>query len=241
MIKFQSLPYKPLRITSGYGDRSEQVKGIPGATAWHDGVDIGRDKSKYPVGDGPCGNVFAVMDGIVIDKGYNKARGYYLILRHAEENGRRIETLYQHLYSEGLPLKTVVKAGQIIARMGKSGVGNATHLHFELRVNGKPIDPTNHLKAIDKESIREQARNEKKPIQYDKNQIAVKKKFRFSDATMKFLISYKHQGDLMIAWLQDPPRPISKMTKQFILKYESGKAALERVYGGDGNDSGKGK
>ena len=46
MIVFQSLPYVPLRITSPYGDRTEQVKNIPGATKWHDGVDIGRDKKK---------------------------------------------------------------------------------------------------------------------------------------------------------------------------------------------------
>lgn len=219
MITFNSLPYRPLRITSGYGDRTEQVKNIPGATRWHDGVDIGRDRAKYPSRTGACGNVLAVLDGVIVDKGFNNGRGFYLIIRHADQGGHRVETLYQHLHSEGLPLRTQVKAGQTIGRMGASGVGNATHLHFELRIDGKPVDPTKSLMAVGKTP------------KYSKTQEAVKKKYNFSDDTMTYLLSYKHADALMEAWALDKPREVSPETIKFIRKYRYGKEILRRVYG----------
>ncbi len=148
MIKFQSLPYVSLRITSGYGWRKKQVEHIKNATEWHEGVDIGRDKSKYPADNGNAGNVLAVMDGEVADVGYNNARGKYIILEHEAHDGNKVETLYQHLHSVS-ENHGKVKAGQPIGIMGNTGVGNATHLHFELRINGKPIDPTRHLYAVE--------------------------------------------------------------------------------------------
>ncbi len=151
MIKFQSLPYIPLRITSGYGERTILVKG---ATKWHDGVDLGRDKSKYPDPMGASGDVLAVMDGEVVEVGYNNARGNFVILEHERENGNKVETLYQHLHSTISQSHGKVKAGQPIGIMGNTGVGSATHLHFELRINGKPIDPTRHLYVVEHEQAK---------------------------------------------------------------------------------------
>ncbi len=154
MIKFQSLPYIPLRITSGYGDRTEQVSHIKNATKWHSGVDIGRDFSKYPADNGNAGNVLAVMDGEVVEVGYNNARGNFVILEHERENGKKVETLYQHLHSTISQSHGKVKAGEPIGIMGFTGVGSGTHLHFELRINGKPIDPTRHLYVVEHEQAK---------------------------------------------------------------------------------------
>lgn len=212
MIKFRSLPYRPLRVTSPYGDRSEQVKDIPGATPWHDGVDIGRDRSKYPSGAGPCGAVLAVMSGVVERIGKNNARGKFVLIDH----GGGVKTLYQHLHSVKASLQARVIAGQEIGQMGNSGVGNATHLHFELQVKGKPIDPMPYLNAIEP---------------YTKIEKAVKLKYHFSDATMAELLAFRQADALMAAWFLDPPRPIQTNTREWILKnVKYGAEALRRVY-----------
>lgn len=216
MIKFNSLPYRPLRITSPYGDRSEQVKGIPGATPRHDGIDIGRDRSKYPSGSGPCGPVLAVLDGRVEKTGSNSARGKYILIDH----GGGVKTLYQHLHSIKVDPGDQVTAGQEIGQMGNTGVGNATHLHFELRLNGKPVDPTPSILGVPEKR------------KYTKKEATVKARYRFSDNTMAELLAFRQANALMDAWSMDPPRPIQTDTREWILKnVKYGAEALRRVYG----------
>lgn len=146
MIQFKSLPVIPLRITSGYGKRDT---GIPGATAWHDGVDMGRNKAIYTGSHG--GPVLAVLPGRVCSSYYNSARGYVVMVDHGTIDRANVKTLYQHLASTGLPVGSVVKAGQQVGIMGASGVGAGLHLHFELRIGDKCVDPTSYLKNIKKQ------------------------------------------------------------------------------------------
>ncbi len=221
MIVFRSLPYIPLRITSPYGDRTEQVKDIPSATKWHDGVDIGRDKSKYPNATEDGGDVLAVMDGTVVDVGYNRARGNYVKIEHERENGNKVETLYQHLYSSISPSHGSVKAGDVIGRMGKTGVGAGLHLHFELRIAGKAVDPTRHLKEIAKQVT------VKLPADVERLSDKVKKSLGFSDETMAFLYSHRWPKELFRKILAG--EDLGADTIAWIKSYKYGEAVLERI------------
>lgn len=136
-IQFNSLPVTPLRITSKFGKRNT---GIAGASTDHKGIDLGADKSKYKTAtDG--GPVMAVMDGTITTSSFNKSRGWVVIISHAKEAGKTVETLYQHLKEKGEPVGKIVKAGDKIGTMGNTGVGAQLHLHFELRLGGTPINP----------------------------------------------------------------------------------------------------
>ena len=221
MIVFQNLPYVPLRITSPYGDRTEQVKNIPGATKWHDGVDIGRDKKKYPSATEDGGDVLAVMDGVVVEVGYNRARGNYVKLEHERENGNKVETFYQHLYSAVRPGHGRVKAGEVIGRMGKTGVGAGLHLHFELRIAGKPVDPTRYLNSIAKQNTI------KLPADVQRLAGEVKKLLRFSDKTMDFLCSHRSPKELLRKILSG--EELSAETVAWIRSYKHGEALLQRI------------
>ncbi|MEG1446320.1 MAG: M23 family metallopeptidase [Ruthenibacterium sp.] len=120
-------------LTSGFGFRENPVNG---ADDFHMGVD-------WAVPEGT--SVYAAEQGQIQTAGYSKLRGNYLILRHRSG----LQTLYQHLlYSYERPGERVQK-GQQIAAAGKTGFVTGPHLHFELVVEGKRVNP---LLAFDAEN-----------------------------------------------------------------------------------------
>lgn len=136
-IQFNHLPVVPLRITSGFGSRDT---GIVGATTYHQGIDLGADKSK------PQTPVLAVKTGTVLQNYWNDVRGWVMVIRH---NG--FDTLYQHLKSQSpLAVGSNVFPGQTLGIMGASSktLSIAIHLHFELHLGGIPIDPEPYLLNI---------------------------------------------------------------------------------------------
>ncbi len=97
---------------------------------WHYGVDLDLE-----TGD----SVKAVFDGVIrVSKWDGSGYGNYLLVRHY--NG--LETLYGHLSKPLLPVGTFVKAGQVIGLGGSTGRSTGSHLHFEVRYEGNPINPT---------------------------------------------------------------------------------------------------
>lgn len=119
------------RITSGYGGRNT---GIPGASTNHKGIDIG-----CPTGT----PIVSVLDGKVIFTGYNRYRGYYIMVDH----GGGVVTLYQHCTNSfKFSVGDKVKAGQTIVLSGSSGIGSGPHLHFEVLINGSNVNPLTWLK-----------------------------------------------------------------------------------------------
>lgn len=82
--------------------------------------------------------VFAPADGVVKYKGYQQAAGYYIVLEH--ENN--LKTVYMHLSKIEVEKGQSVLVGEMIARTGNSGRTSGPHLHYEIRQNNKPIDPT---------------------------------------------------------------------------------------------------
>ena len=226
-IKFDCVPYYPFRLTSPFIPRDSPNKrtGLPvGATTYHDGVDCGRDRSKYPdaYSNEPAGNVYAVMDGKVIEATYDKGRGHTVLILHShlEQN---VVTLYQHLASECVRMGTIVKAGDVIGQMGRTGMGNdmAIHLHFELRVNRKCIDPLPYIKEV-KHNAQTFV-----PLYLQKTAAKVKKELHFTDESIAFLCTHQLPEELFRKILAG--EKLSYETVSFIKKNKNGKFILSRI------------
>jgi murein DD-endopeptidase MepM/ murein hydrolase activator NlpD len=99
---------------------------------FHSGLDIA-----VPSGT----QVKAADGGKVLISGWNGGYGYYIAIDH----GNGISTAYAHnsrlLVKEG----DVVYQGQVIAGSGSTGLSTGPHLHFEVRINGAPVDPVKYL------------------------------------------------------------------------------------------------
>lgn len=143
---FRSLPIDgPLRITSRFGPRNT---GIKGASTYHQGIDLGRDFSKLQT------TILAVHSGTISANYWNKYRGWVVVIQHNDV----WSTLYQHLAEKSpVGVGKTVKAGERIGIMGNSSdravLKVATHLHFELRKQGVPVDPEAHLRNIQEEVL----------------------------------------------------------------------------------------
>ncbi|MDR1881190.1 MAG: peptidoglycan DD-metalloendopeptidase family protein [Prevotella sp.] len=109
-------------VTSNFGPRRRRM---------HYGIDL-----KVQTGD----TIYAAFDGKVRVKQYERrGYGYYLALRHP--NG--LETVYGHLSKFLVEEDDVVKSGDPIALGGNTGRSTGSHLHFEIRFLGNPINPVN--------------------------------------------------------------------------------------------------
>ncbi|MEW6602272.1 MAG: peptidoglycan DD-metalloendopeptidase family protein [Nitrospirota bacterium] len=83
--------------------------------------------------------VSAVGDGTVMFAGYKRGYGKLVEIRHP--NGYR--TLYGHLskFGKGAKNRAKVKQGEIIGYVGNSGLSTGPHLHFEMKINNRPVNP----------------------------------------------------------------------------------------------------
>jgi len=120
------------RITSPFGNRLHPILKV---NKLHTGIDIG-------AGSGT--DILAANDGTVITSAYNAGGyGYYLIVDH----GGGIVTLYAHCSKLLVKKGAKVTRGQVIAKVGSTGMSTGAHLHFEVRVNGKYVDPLGYVTA----------------------------------------------------------------------------------------------
>jgi len=94
----------------------------------HTGVDLGAPWDA---------NILAANDGVVIKAGWSSGYGNRIVIDH----GGGIATLYAHANTLLVKEGDKVKQGQIIALVGSTGFSTGPHLHFEVRANGKPVDP----------------------------------------------------------------------------------------------------
>jgi murein DD-endopeptidase MepM/ murein hydrolase activator NlpD len=122
-------PLPHIEINSGFGYR---VHPIYGTVLLHTGDDLAADS-----GD----PIHAAADGVVVSAGWLGGYGNATVIDH----GGGLATLYGHqsviLVSPG---QHVVK-GQVIGKVGCTGSCTGPHLHFEVRINGNPVDPTPYL------------------------------------------------------------------------------------------------
>jgi murein DD-endopeptidase MepM/ murein hydrolase activator NlpD len=92
--------------------------------------------------------VYAVADGVVILSGVNGGYGNCIKIDHGkDESGKGFVTVYAHLNSCGVSNGTKVTKGILIGKEGSTGLSTASHLHFEVQVAGKAVDPMCYIKG----------------------------------------------------------------------------------------------
>ena len=120
------------RKSSDYGNRLN-----PYSKTWrfHAGVDIAA----------PGGTpIRAAADGTVTQAGWNGGYGNYTCLAHTDG----LSTCYAHQSQILVAAGQKVRRGQVIGRVGTTGNSTGNHLHFEVRRNGTPVDPTAYLPPL---------------------------------------------------------------------------------------------
>ena len=116
-------------INSGFGYRTDPVTGTQ---AFHSGVDFGAS----------CGTpIRAAGSGKVLSAGPNSGYGNATVINH----GGGLATLYGHQSAFAVSAGQVVTQGQVIGYVGSTGKSTGCHLHFEVRVNGNPVNPLGYL------------------------------------------------------------------------------------------------
>jgi len=118
-------------LTSGFGVRTDPFTGV---LRHHDGVDLGAPEGSA---------IRASADGVVLSAGPRGGYGNAVEVDH----GNGLTTLYGHASQVLVEAGQTVKAGQEIARVGSTGRSTGPHLHFEVRMGGRPVDPARVLKV----------------------------------------------------------------------------------------------
>lgn len=105
-----------------------RVHPITGVYKLHTGIDI-----PAPIGT----NFLAANEGIVVKASYNTAYGNMVMVDH----GGGVSTLYAHGDKIMVTLGQTVKKGDVVLQTGNTGNSTGPHAHFEVRINGTPVDP----------------------------------------------------------------------------------------------------
>ncbi len=103
-----------------------------GRRALHRGLDFAGE-----LGD----PVFATGTGRVIGSGFDRQWGYFVRIDH----GRGIHSYYAHLQEAKVKTGRNVERGDLIGTLGNSGMSLGPHLHYELTVNGRHVDPSDYI------------------------------------------------------------------------------------------------
>jgi murein DD-endopeptidase MepM/ murein hydrolase activator NlpD len=129
---------KPIKtdvaFTSGFGVRSDPFRA---GSAMHPGIDLA---GKYGT------PVYATADGKVLRAGWNNG-GYGNLIEI--DHGRGITTRFGHLSAVLIHSGDHVTRGQLIGRMGSTGRSTGNHLHYEVRIDGRAVNPIPFMKSTD--------------------------------------------------------------------------------------------
>lgn len=118
------------KINNEFGYRSNPFGG--GATEFHSGMDIGGDTGDL---------VAAPASGVVVEASWQGGYGNMVEINH----GNGLSTRYGHLSRIGVQAGDKVQRGQPLALVGSTGRSTGPHLHYELRLNDRPINPRRFL------------------------------------------------------------------------------------------------
>lgn len=127
------LPVDNFRMTSKYGYREDPFRG---RRARHKGVDMA----------GPIGTpIYATADGVIGRAQWVSGYGKYIEIEH----GGGIQTRYGHMSALNVVSNQKVKRGDLIGFMGSTGRSTGSHLHYEVRISGEPVNPMPFLQSSD--------------------------------------------------------------------------------------------
>lgn len=120
-------PIDGARLSSGFGMRKHPVLGY---SKMHKGIDFAAPRGTP---------IYAAGDGTIIKMGPFSSYGKYVRIRHRSG----LETAYAHMngFKSGLKTGSRVKQGQVIGYVGTTGRSTGPHLHYEIVMNGKQVNP----------------------------------------------------------------------------------------------------
>lgn len=116
-------------VTSLFGERWGKL---------HKGIDLAA------AGNTSGKKIVAFAPGKVIYSGLRGSYGYAVIIDH----GKGVQTLYAHMIRKGIAVGKNVQAGTVIGNAGNTGNSFGAHLHFEIHINGKPVDPIEYVRKF---------------------------------------------------------------------------------------------
>lgn len=116
-------------VTSPFGNRTSPFSGI---LKFHEGMDIAAQTGTP---------VVSPADGVIIKAGFGTGYGNMVEISH----GYGIKTLFAHNSRLNVKAGQHIKRGDVIAYVGDSGSSTGPHLHYEVRVNGLPVNPVRYL------------------------------------------------------------------------------------------------
>lgn len=116
-------------VTSRFGGRQSP---FGYGSDWHPGIDIANSYGSP---------IVATADGVVTSAGWNGGYGLFVEIEH----GNGISTAYGHSSQLAVQAGQTVKKGDVIAYMGSTGASTGPHVHYEVRVNGRQVNPADFL------------------------------------------------------------------------------------------------
>lgn len=122
-------PVDGARVSSGFGMRTHPVLGY---SKMHQGVDFAA----------PTGTpIYAGGDGVVVERGKKGGYGNFILIRH----GGGYSTAYGHMsrFKSDVQRGTRVRQGEVIGYVGSTGRSTGPHLHYEVRIDGRQVNPAN--------------------------------------------------------------------------------------------------
>ncbi|MBP7190423.1 MAG: peptidoglycan DD-metalloendopeptidase family protein [Rickettsiaceae bacterium] len=120
-------PMNVARISSHFGNRKHPIQGY---TKMHRGVDF-----SAPIGT----PIYSAGDGVITEIGWKAGYGKFIQVKHSST----LSTAYAHAsrFANGVKQGSRIKQGQVIAYVGTTGNSTGPHLHYEVRINGKQVNP----------------------------------------------------------------------------------------------------
>lgn len=123
-VNFEN-PIKEGNVTSKFGYR---VSPITNEYSLHSGLDIAAPQNT---------EIYPAYDGVVVRAEYHKINGNYIVIKHSDT----LKTTYNHCNKLLVKEGEKVKKGDVIALVGETGYATGNHLHFEVLLNGKYVNP----------------------------------------------------------------------------------------------------
>ena len=121
-----NVPYR----SSSYGWRQDPFRGV---RAFHSGLDFSAAHGEP---------IIATAGGIVVEASHGRNYGKFITIKH----GDGLETRYAHASKLFVKKGDLVNKRDVIALVGNTGRSTGPHLHYEIRLKGRPLDPTNYIR-----------------------------------------------------------------------------------------------
>ena len=132
-IEIIAYPVSSSKITSDFGIRKHPIRK---SNHFHHGIDI-KAELNTPIR--------SILDGVVIFSGVYGSYGNLVVIKHSVG----LTSHYAHCSSLVVKVGEKVKGAELIALVGTTGASTGPHLHFELRLNGVPLNPKDLIKYLE--------------------------------------------------------------------------------------------